>query len=315
MSNDACLDCGGSLRAVLRRLEDTRFGAKGAYDIAACEKCGLEQTVPRPSAEALAALYEAHYNFGGSRPDSAYSRLRQALFNSVFYRLWLAIDGDISFHGVRAKRPGQRLLDIGCNEGRGLALYRGNGFEVEGIELNRVAAEEARKRGFTVHGEGPENHRPERPYDVVVLSNVLEHALDPRRMLAHIGRLLAAGGALWVSCPNSESWLRRLFGRHWINWHVPYHISHFSAATLKALLDETGFKAEETRHATPALWVAQSVIAALFAKPGQATTALRRPWLVIALMIEARGLLFPLLWLANRLGRGDCLVIKARKAV
>ncbi len=313
MSGEACLDCGGALRTELRGLEDTRFGAQGAYDIAACEHCSLEQTVPRPSAEALAALYEAHYNFGGSNPHSRYSRLRQALFDSMAYRLWLAVDGDVSFHGVLAERPGQRLLDIGCNEGRGLALYRQNGFEAEGLELNRVAAEEARRRGFTVHCEAPEHYRPERPFDVVVLSNVLEHALEPRRMLSRIARLLSAGGALWVSCPNSESWLRRLFGRHWINWHVPYHITHFSRPTLTRLLEETGFVAEESHQATPALWVAQSVIAALFAKPGQATTALRWPWLVIKLMIEARIVLFPLLWLANRLGRGDCLVIRARK--
>ena len=75
MSGEACLDCGGALRTELRGLEDTRFGAQGAYDIAACEHCSLEQTVPRPSAEALAALYEAHYNFGGSNPHARYSRL------------------------------------------------------------------------------------------------------------------------------------------------------------------------------------------------------------------------------------------------
>lgn len=313
MSAEQCIICGDRTESVIESLTDTRFGASGAYDIAVCATCGLEQTVPRPSADALAALYEAHYNFGGSSPDSRYSRLRQALFNSMVYRLWLAIDGDVSFHGANAERPGQRLLDIGCNEGRGLALYRDNGFEVEGLELNRVAAEQARKHGFTVHGEAPENHRLERPYDVVVLSNVLEHALDPRRTLTQIARMLSPGGALWVSCPNSESWLRRLFGRHWINWHVPYHITHFSGPNLTRLLEESGFKVEESRVETPALWVAQSVIAALFAKPGQATTALRRPLLVIMLMIGTRGLLFPLLWLANLLGRGDCLVIRTRK--
>lgn len=313
MTVEVCLDCGGGLKTQLRGLEDSRFGAPGSYDIAVCAACGMEQTVPRPSADALTALYEAHYNFGGGGEESRYGRLRQALFDSKLYRLWLAIDGDVSFHGAIAEPTGQRLLDVGCNEGRGLALYRDNGFEVEGLELNRVAAERARMRGFTVHGEAPGDYRPAKPYDVVVLSNVLEHALDPRRMLTHIRRMLVAGGALWVSCPNSESWLRRLFGRHWINWHVPYHITHFSAATLTRLLGETGFKTEDTRQETPALWVAQSVIAALFAKPGRATTALRRPWLVAKLTIEARGLCFPFLWLANRLGRGDCLVIRARK--
>ena len=313
MSVERCLVCGGALEAVLRGLEDSRFGAPGRFDIARCDACGVEQTVPRPSADELAALYEAHYNFGGSREESRYGRLRAALLASPLYRLWLAIDGDISFHGVNCARPGQRLLDVGCNEGRGLALYRAGGFTVEGLEPNGVAAAQARSRGFTVHGEALGAFRPAQPFDVVVLSNVLEHALDPRRMLVEAGRLLAAGGELWVSCPNSESWLRRLFGRHWINWHVPYHIVHFSRATLVCLLGESGFAIGDSRQATPALWIAHSVIVTLFARPGRATWTLRRPLLVMALMAAARGLGFPLLWLANRLGRGDCLVVRAYK--
>ena len=42
------------------------------------------------------------------------------------------------------------LLDVGCNEGRGLTMYAGNGFQAEGLELNRVAADAARQKGFVV---------------------------------------------------------------------------------------------------------------------------------------------------------------------
>ena len=314
MSGDVCLLCGGALHPVLSGLADTRFGAPGRFDIAGCAACGLEQTLPRPTSGELDALYEAYYNFGGSREESRCGQLRQAFLTSRLYRLWLAADGDVSFHGVAAARPGVRLLDYGCNEGRGLALYRANGFAVEGLEPNRVVAEQARARGFTVHNADLAEFRPREPYGVVVLSNVLEHALDPGEMLAQVGRLLAPGGEAWVSCPNGESWLRRLFGRAWINWHVPFHVVHFSRATLERALDESGFAVTDARQATPALWVAQSAIAALFARPGRPTRQMRSPFLVIGLMLLARGLCFPLLWLANRLGRGDCLVYRARKA-
>ncbi len=314
MNAESCLLCGGALHPVLSAVADTRFGVPGRFDIAGCDSCGLEQTLPRPTSGELAALYEEHYNFGGSREESRYGRLRQAFLTSALYRLFLAIDGDISFHGVAAARPGTRLLDYRCNEGRGLVLYRANGFAVEGLEPNRVAAEQARAHGFTVHNAQLADFRPREPYGVVVLSNVLEHALDPKEMLAQLNRLLAPGGELWMSCPNSESWLRRLFGRAWINWHVPFHIVHFSRATLERALDESGFAVADARQATPALWVTQSVIAALFAKPGRPTRQMRSPFLVIGLMLLARGLCFPLLWLANRLGHGDCLVWRARKA-
>jgi 2-polyprenyl-3-methyl-5-hydroxy-6-metoxy-1,4-benzoquinol methylase len=191
-------------------LENSRFGAPGRYDIVACEVCGTEQAVSQPSSDEHTALYDAHNNFGGSRKDSWYSRLRQALFASPLYRLWLAVDGDISFHAVTAGVPGRRLLDVGCNEGRGLTLYRASGFEVEGLEPNSVAAGQACTRGFSVHCEILGNFRSATPFDVVVLSNVLEHALDPITMLDKAGRLLVVGGELWVSCPNSESWLRQI---------------------------------------------------------------------------------------------------------
>jgi hypothetical protein len=146
------------------------------------------------------------------------------------------------------------------------------------------------------------------------LSNVVEHSLNPREMLEDVNRILAPGGQVWISCPNNESWLRRVFGRSWINWHVPFHISHFSAETLRNLLVEAGFRDVETRQITPALWVAQSCIAWLFARKGRKNGNLRNPFLTLFLMVITRFVLFPALWLGNRIGRGDCLLVVARKA-
>ena len=314
MKLDACILCGGATALVMTSLTDNRFGAPGEYSIIGCAACGLEQTMPRPSQAELERLYEHHYGSGGGGGgERLYRRLREAFFAAPLYGLWIALDGDSSFHGVKARRPGQRLLDVGCYEGRGLALYGANGFTVEGLEPNGKAAAQARARGFTVHDGHLDGFEPRAPYDVVVLAHVLEHALDPAAMFAEAGRLLADGGELWVSCPNNRSWLRRVFGRHWINWHVPYHLVHFSPGALERALDGAGFEVFAAAQASPALWTAQSIIAALFARPGRPTAALRRPVLVMALVALARGLGFPALMLGNRLGRGDCLMLRARR--
>lgn len=308
-ASNACLACGSATTLVLDDVFDTRFGIDAAFGIARCSACGLEQTVPRPAPDALGAYYAAHYNFGGES-GTTYTGLRARFLESGLYRLWLALDGDISFHA----RPGRgRLLDIGCNEGRGLSLYARNGFSaVEGLETNPVAAEAARRRGFAVHGVELADFQPSEPYDVAVLSNVLEHALDPAVMARHVARILKPGGEVWISCPNAASWLRALFGRRWINWHVPFHIVHFTDDTLTRTLTAGGFETVARDQATPALWVAHSVLA-LTAERGRATTALRKPLAVMALMALARGALFPLLWLANRTGHGDCLLRIARR--
>ena len=305
----ACLVCGGPTSPLLDDVRDNRFGSPGTWSIRRCAACDTAQTDPLPTQGELIALYEAHYNYGGEA-GTAYTGWRERLFASPLYRWFLRIDGDVSFHSQRGVG---RLLDIGCNEGRGLSLYARGGFTVEGLELNANAAAAARRRGFTVHEVDIVDFRPAAPFDRAVLSNVLEHALDPRAMLKHVHRILKPSGEVWISLPNRDSWLRRWFGRSWINWHVPFHITHFSAPALRQLLSQHGFEVVSERQVTPALWVAQSALAWRFDRSPRLAKLTRNPLAVVALMGAARGLLFPLWWLAHRLGHGDCLVIKARR--
>lgn len=308
MEND-CVACHASLGRVIEGVFDTRFGIDTPYIISKCESCNLEQTAPLPSQDELNGLYEKHYNFGGEK-NTRYTQLRAKFINSILYRVWLAIDGDISFHRMSGSGS---LLDVGCNEGRGLEFYQSHGFSAEGLELNSKAADVARDKGFTVYGSTLESFSTKKKYSVIVLSNVLEHSLSPGAMLQHIHRLLNPNGQVWISCPNSRSWLRSAFGRYWINWHVPFHIVHFSPDTLKEVLKKSQFEIVKMHQETPALWVAHSIIARLFAKPGQPTKQLRSAALVASLILLIRGLLFPLLWLGNLSKRGDCLVVVARK--
>lgn len=308
-STQTCMLCGSAIKITSKDLKDTRFGIDGLYQIGRCVDCGLNQTYPAPSPTELKELYERHYNFGG-QIGTAYSRLREYFLLSIWYRMWVRLDGDISFH---LRRGSSRLIDIGCNEGRGLRIYARNGFQVEGLELNETAAGEARKLGFVVHTGTLEELDQSAHYDVAVLSNVLEHATDPRRMLSDVGRILPRAGEVWISCPNIDSWLRRVFGRYWINWHVPFHLSHFSAKTLSLLLQETGYTSISVRQITPSLWLSQSIIAYLFATDGKKTRQLRNPFLTTSLMFLTRLLLFPILWLGNRRGKGDCLIVTATK--
>jgi len=306
---EACAACGNEVASPPRDVFDTRFGVPEFYAITTCSRCQLEQTVPKPNPVELKRLYESFYNFGGEK-GTRYTSMRQRFLLSPLYRLWMWIDGDISFHQYRGTG---RLLDIGCNEGRGLRLYKANGYTAEGLEWNETAAAVARAQGFIVYSEGLEQFKPPHLYDVVLLSNVLEHALDPGDMVRRIAAILAPNGQLWISCPNNQSWLRRLFGRFWINWHVPFHIVHFSKATLTRLVEQNGFRVERVRNETPALWFTQSLLARLFAKPRQPTRQLRSIYYVMPLLAIARCFLFPLFWLANWTGHGDCLVVMARK--
>jgi SAM-dependent methyltransferase len=302
-----CVGCEGSLASFLKGIFDTRFGIEGRWETRRCQRCGLEQLYPRPSNAELKHLYQEFYNFRGERGGS-YIALREWFMLSPWYRLWAFLDGDTAFHTQRGRG---RLLDIGCNEGRGLKLYSRNGFDAEGLELNERAAGVARAAGFKIYAELVEHFEPDELYDVVILSNVLEHSLDPRTMLGHIRRLLKPHGQIWISCPNSRSWLRRFFGRFWINWHVPFHIVHFSPRLLRDILVDSGYSGVEIRQITPALWLASSIVARVFAREGKPTLQLRNAFLMFGLILFCRLVFFPLLVLGNVVGRGDCLVAMA----
>jgi SAM-dependent methyltransferase len=304
-----CIVCTAPLDKSVGELFDTRFGIDGTYEVRRCSRCGLEQLFPVPDGAELKQLYESYYNFGGEK-GTLYTALRKWFFSSPLFRLWVRLDGDTAFH---TDRGNGRLLDIGCNEGRGLQIYARNGFQVEGLELNETAAAVAREAGFTVYTDALEDFIPASSYRVAVLSNVLEHSLDPKAMLSSVRRLLQPEGQVWITCPNSKSWLRSQFGSSWINWHVPFHIVHFSPQSLTDLLVNTGFTRVEVHQITPALWVASSLIARVFARRGKPTRQLRNPWIVFSLLLLARAIMFPVLYVGNRLGRGDCLVVVASR--
>jgi 2-polyprenyl-3-methyl-5-hydroxy-6-metoxy-1,4-benzoquinol methylase len=304
-----CLFCKGRLNTFKSGIYDTRFGVQGSFNIYKCNACGLVQLIERLTGSELKSLYETYYNFGGNI-KSVYTKFRKKFFESKIYRIWMAIDGDICFHSQRGEG---RLLDVGCNEGQGLKIYKRNGFRAEGLEINVRAAADARKRGFHVSTNSFEMFYPEKPYDVVVLSHVIEHSVNPKEMLKHVSRILKPNGKVLISCPNVESWQRDTFRRYWINWHVPFHSTFFSTTTLKSLLNNTGFEVIKIKYVTPSLWVAQSIIAVLFAKKGRRNYTQRSTILLGSLMLFIRFIFFPLLWLGNLLGRGDCLIIEAKK--
>jgi len=309
IAGEKCGVCGGPGEIVEEGLFDTRFRVGGTYSVMRCSDCGTQQTIPRPVERDLKWLYADYYNFGGSG-SSIYTWLREKFHFALPYNPWALIDGDVSFHLPRGEG---RLLDLGCNEGRNLRIYKKNGFDAEGLEMNEKAAEKARSLGLTVHTEPLEAFDPPRKYDVVVLSNVLEHSVKPQEMLKAVSRILKSQGEVWISLPNAESWLKHVFGRFWINWHVPFHLYHFSTSTLANLLKSNGFEVVKISQKTPALWVAQSIIAFFFAAPRRRTRQLRNPFIVAPLMFLVRGLLFPVLIFGDAVGHGDALVVRARK--
>lgn len=114
-----------------------------------------------------------------------------------------------------------RVLDVGCGNGSELTLPLAQlGFEVTGIDIHAPSIEHARQLGVGVTnlsyvcGRLEELKSP--PYDIMILSEVLEHLREPRLLLLAAIEHLNKNGIIIVTVPNGygefeiDSWLFRV---------------------------------------------------------------------------------------------------------
>lgn len=226
-----CAVCGQSDVRRLLSCEPNIPGLGSRYEIGICSNCGLGRIVPAPTARELEVAYRA-------TPTPAMSGRGENERQSAARALWRRLNRRDS---IVAYVQGPEVADVGCNTGDLLEVLRNNGYKVIGFERNSEALEIARSRGLeVVDTDVAQLKLKPGSYNSVVLSHVLEHVCDPVDVLRRCLEGLKPGGRLIVQVPNMDSPARRLFGRHWHGWDVPYHLWHFNAKTISKAFSAAG---------------------------------------------------------------------------
>jgi SAM-dependent methyltransferase len=100
-----------------------------------------------------------------------------------------------------SRGEGRRILDIGCGYGHLGSFLAQRGFTVTGVDYAGIA----HSPDIEFVPADLDNGLPplDRTFDFILCADVLEHLRDPLRMLMECRGLLAPGGALIASLPNS----------------------------------------------------------------------------------------------------------------
>jgi SAM-dependent methyltransferase len=134
---------------------------------------------------------------------------------------------------------GRDVIELGCRDGSLLDHFLA-GNRVTGCDIDRAALQKcAERHGISTHVVNLNEPLPFEAgsFDVVVLSEVLEHLPYPALTLGEAARILRSNGRLVGSVPNGARLPNRL--RFLVTGRVerdPTHLHHFGPRSLAAVL-------------------------------------------------------------------------------
>lgn len=103
-------------------------------------------------------------------------------------------------------RPGLKVLEVGC--GAGNILEQISDCELHGIDISPYILEKARRRlgvrATIAKGDAEDLPFEDQTFDRVYCSEVLEHVLDPGKVLAEMRRVTKNNGVAVASVPNED---------------------------------------------------------------------------------------------------------------
>ncbi|MEM6475518.1 MAG: methionine biosynthesis protein MetW [Pseudomonadota bacterium] len=152
--------------------------------------------------------------------------------------------------------PGTRVLDIGCGNGDLMeVLETHKECDARGMELNPEKVERCVARGLSVvQGDANSDlaNYPDKAFDYTILSQTLQTAQRPDRMLEE---LLRVGRQAFVSFPNFAHWRTRtalLFGGKMpvttalpVSWYATENIHHVTVEDFRELAKAKGAQIEQ----------------------------------------------------------------------
>lgn len=128
----------------------------------------------------------------------------------------------------------KNVLDVGCGRGKLMDLMFSAGANVYGVDPDLGAVNHTKARGFTNVWHGNiDAVDPSIFFDLITISDVIEHPLDPLKLMRECVKRLNPGGLIMLYTPNAEH-VRRDPESVMFRIHLE-HMQYFSAASIELL--------------------------------------------------------------------------------
>lgn len=264
---EVCPICSSPNRKLLYDdLEDYTFEcAPGKWVMYQCASCGVAYLDPRPNQETIGLAYKKYYTHPVTElNNSRIKKLKLAMINGyrnrrfgvnfspssvlgILYFLFPGRKKDIDSEGRGLEKmqvyKAAKVLDVGCGNGTFIALAKMMGCQAFGVEPDPEAVKAAMAHNIEILGsfidDVPDEYNEY--FDIITLSQVVEHVHDPVAMIEKCHKLLVAGGRLWIDTPNKDSIGCQVYGKYWRGLEAPRHLTVFNWDSLRSILEKIGF--------------------------------------------------------------------------
>jgi 2-polyprenyl-3-methyl-5-hydroxy-6-metoxy-1,4-benzoquinol methylase len=220
------------------------------FNFCRCESCGFIFDSPRPSFAEISVFYSQAGKYDIWLKEE---RARDMLWKRRLKKL------------LRTGAKGG-LLDIGTGYGQFLHHARPHFEEVSGTEVSESAVALAKEKyGLSLlAGQVEGLDLPSQSFDTITLFHVLEHVPDPVKLVTRCHALLRAHGILVIAVPNDVvAWTSKIkklgkklglspfqkfspkLGISRAGTSREIHLSHFTTAVLRRLLERSGLQVME----------------------------------------------------------------------
>jgi len=256
--------------------------------IVRCQACGLVYANPRPTNDDVLDLYNAV-------EDPLYVAERAGRILTFRHHLQ-------PMEAFTGPAEGRALLDVGAYTGVFVEIAADHGWDAWGIDPSAWAVKQAQQQGLQmVHGTLDGADFGGRTFSVVTMWDVIEHVTDPLETLQAAWTCLEPGGYLIVHTMDMDSLFSRMMGRRW-PWFMEMHLTYFTRATAKQMLQKARFTVEwmgaQGRYLHAGYLATRvTALAPLLGRPTE--------WLVSALRLDD---------LPVRINLGDLFTVYARKS-
>jgi len=140
------------------------------------------------------------------------------------------------------------LLDIGCALGIYTKAFLDAGFDAYGVDISEFAIDYAKNLVGTNRVHTCNFDKEEIPFNltfnILWMSDVLEHASDPLGLLNKVSKIASPGAYLFLNTSNSESLTHYIMGRDWEGYsdYSHYGANNVSATSLRGWLVSLGWE-------------------------------------------------------------------------